>query len=958
MSSPSVDEILTACRDLTPYHFRMEYDPGIFYVGEFSAREQRQHVRIGLTRDGTAAVETFWEGDSGLGRRAGSSWWVPLSEPAVPDLYLAAAQLLTVATVVDEHETADGWVLQIRPDILAPRDDPDGWVRRVFGDLPPAGRLRVFRQRVDELAHRLLIDVTMAIDRPSKRITQVSVASHAADVASACRMTFTAADSVARQPDDAVPAPVASRVRADLLLIEMGTVGGWDTGTEHNAWAQRSIQLIAESETHLSPEKRIYGEIYEADFATATYPTVPAMDKSDVPALDSTSAKQVLHPVILGANYEDSTGVPEANPTRALPAFYDAWFAASPPFLPLFSQPPYFRSFNHFGGDGEGLEYHDWMWFVKFAGPGAPPTKCHNAAGKDCYYSARDWGSGPPRVDVADNRMTFASAVEQYCLYTPEGRRNAYLILGHVVHLLQDQGQPDHAFLVAHQGSALTEKEAYDKFLYCHDIAAHAAAAAAVVCGWPLGLVCGPAAYGIAYGSCEAAAHDNEVGFERLIMDHWRLDRVEPQVRQVGVIRAPGRYDAYFHAMANVAKSILQQAKTAHPGVNLDLPLGCGPMVYTAGVSVPGNDPDIDLSDQATVDVFLGLADQIAPQVIGMTAGLITHFFDVVNPPPILQRVAVAQWQPGAEPRGFADFGLGTSACIRYDASWQQAFGGRLLVTNPAHPTQQLSSDRPAYVFLAFGPGRAGTAHLRTMAQVSLRVRSVQPVAGKKIDFEVPLQSAQDADGPYLWGQFQPENCGNDPISVTLEVNGTDLGGHFTGRTYSGQRLDPNPATLAVSDASTPTFEWKNYVPGPDREHTLKIAPLRWRLDVTPKPLVLQALRAQQIERPPRLVHGSVTLTLSQQAWSCQSEPFYGPMRCPVEWALDEIVTRQDGRASQAEAQSYGLTAHLDWHTGVATLQVEAGGPHVREGTYSFTVHCILGDPPADHPVTVEVQVT
>jgi hypothetical protein len=80
----------------------------------------------------------------------------------------------------------------------------------------------------------------------------------------------------------------------------------------------------------------------------------------------------------------------------------------------------------------------------------------------------------------------------------------------------------------------------------------------------------------------------------------------------------------------------------AHPGVNLDLPLGCGPMVYTAGVSVPGNDPDIDLSDQATVDVFLGLADQIAPQVIGRTAGLITHFFDIVNPPPILQRVVVA----------------------------------------------------------------------------------------------------------------------------------------------------------------------------------------------------------------------------------------------------------------------------------------------------------------------------
>jgi hypothetical protein len=86
----------------------------------------------------------------------------------------------------------------------------------------------------------------------------------------------------------------------------------------------------------------------------------------------------------------------------------------------------------------------------------------------DRYYSARNWGWNAP----GKNGMTFREAIAQYGNGTYKGKQAAYLMLGHIVHLLQDQAMPDHAAGLAHPGSSSTDPEIYDEIPLCDLLAA------------------------------------------------------------------------------------------------------------------------------------------------------------------------------------------------------------------------------------------------------------------------------------------------------------------------------------------------------------------------------------------------------------------------------------------------------------------------------------------------------
>jgi hypothetical protein len=501
MAQLPMDQITAASKGFVRYHFRLEHVPGILYEGDLDLGEGRQHYHIGPTPDGVPSAEVFWEGREGYGRHEGSSKWVRLRGAPLPNLQHQALDLLQPGTIASVREQEASWVAEVKPDRFPPRDDSENWVRRVFGG-PHDDRSRAVLEHIAGLARALDLQTTLVISRRSYCIDQVDVQNRSHDVPFHFRLTFTAlVGDVTRLPAGAREAAEPGlTVPPELLLLRISTIGGWDT-QQHCSWAQRSLQSIKDEDLARADKSdvKLYEEIYHPDFGQSEYlPTPP------YPPFNNDLTNQPWHPVVLGANYEDCTGCPSpgspagSGPTRALPPFYDDWFENSAPqFVQYFNQPPYSRYFHHFGGDGEGLEYHTWMF------PAEPPQyTCKNSAGKDSYYSARDWGYGPPRIDEKWNLMTFKQAIKQYHLYTFDGKRTAYLMFGHVVHLLQDQSEPDHANLVAHAASGMNEEEAYDKFRYCEISAANSAAAAAAACGWPWGLLCGAAAYSIHFGIC------------------------------------------------------------------------------------------------------------------------------------------------------------------------------------------------------------------------------------------------------------------------------------------------------------------------------------------------------------------------------------------------------------------------------------------------------------------------
>lgn len=516
------------------------------------------------------------------------------------------------------------------------------------------------------------------------------------------------------------------------------------------------------------------------------------------------------------------------------------------------------------------------------------------------FYSARDWGYGGARIDESLNRLTFVRAIEQYNTCTFDGKRRAYVMLGHVVHLLQDQGQPDHARLVAHPGSSMDEVEAYSAYHYCEFLAAEAAAAAALACFGPWSPACAAAAFGVAEAACWASASSQVVGFERLIgapiegTTFWQLSDVDADIDAQGVVSdPPSTYDGYFKTMSDLSTS-----EATNRG--LDSALGCETLVLIP--PIPDADPAIDTTT-ADPAPHLALTKVLVPKIVGLSAGLMRHFYDIVNHPPILERLTVVQWQPGARPQAFGVLDrTAPDHCTRYDGRWILGGGHRVLTM--LHPRQELSLDRPAYVFLLFGPIKDGDVPEvgRRMSRVECVVHGRNLSTGQ--DFHQPLHLQGEVDPTeafYYWGSFQPHNCAPDPYQITFEVSGQDSAAHLVGR--PGAELDADPSTLATVDPTDPQFGWRDYTPGADLHHTIIVSSATWRVEATPQQLTLSTR-----SRHDRV--GTFTLQVTEEELDCHQEPYWALTRCPVAWSLQpDIVAVASGSSHPPE--DVGLTVEL-----------------------------------------------
>ncbi len=607
-----------------------------------------------------------------------------------------------------------------------------------------------------------------------------------------------------------------------LHFLSLPSIGGWSQ-FNHAEWAKRSLDLIELKDTYKS-----CAEIYNP-YWFKSY-------KDDTSKIKQNSH----HPIVVGAYYEDEKciGLSDEQANIYKKSFYHDWFNSDPNYYSnsnyYFSNDKYFRDHHHFGGEDKGLEY---KWYFELR-PGDVP-KPTEYDGKERYYSAKNWGYGGIKVDKL-NRLTFTEAIKQYNRYSLDGKRCAYLMLGHVLHLLQDQGEPDHAALADHAASSKNEQEAFEEFHICEILAAEivsvsdpalileimagniGAALAHLTLTWPIFL--------IALAACKSKINPNEVGYERLIRDVYILSDlkdINKQIEDTGLLYED-TYDDFFKQMSLKSMAARDDIKNKYPDEDrLDYPLGLGPAPILFP-QIPGCNPDIDKKDNSQTKPYIDLTNKVVPNIICYGSGFIRRFYEIVNHVPFVEQVVVVKAVPDLKPVSFAKFdpALYLPECqkcqVKYSAKWSHKFGTSNRILNVT--SEPLSPDHQAYIFLQFGPNIDPEMSKRIRLEtLDLKLIGTSPMNQPA----TPIKWTEAKDpklGYYYWGSFQPKNPLGQPYKLTLEIQAKDATAHFDRGSNSGYELDSHPETIAmVNPYDAPSYSFIDYQPGADHNHKIEI---------------------------------------------------------------------------------------------------------------------------------------
>ena len=935
---PNLPAIIEAVRSQSRYAFAIQRGPDLLYSGEFDRALKRQHVKIEDPGAGTT-VEVVSEGANTWARLNQIPRWAPVQNHDYGRYLDAIVEYLSDATVTVSRADDLEWTvgLRFKPAMARP-EVMEVW-RRFVDDmrLPDPDR---FLNRLIEFSQEMSALVEIRISKSDFRTLSMDSRYESAGQVFHVRNSWTPfAGEVSGRPGPGTDdAPLAI---PEALLLNINTIGGWVRKT-HCTWAEEALRLLK-----LQDASARYAEVYSTNWFSAQY---------------ASGAPQPFqhHPVVLGAFYEDQTD--------PMPGFYNDWFSGDPLFQKdpdyYWKQAGYARDYHHYGdGAGVGLQFQTWFQYRPYFdnSPSPPPRPKPD----DRYYDARDWAFGPPRTPVQSevNRLSFGNAVEQSNRYSSEGNTNAYLMMGHVAHLLQDLSQPDHARNVAHPGSS---KSGQELKMACHVVGAEAAIYVAApclsLCSGSLLLYllcvggCEAAAYGAAYGACCGLWCDSCRGYERIVEEDWSLSRITSQVTQSTSI-AQDHFDKFFADAAQHARSTADAASLASG-------LGCDDftLVVPPFWSVDSLVPNIPAGQNSEAEAYLKLTDAVGLHSVRAVAGLLQHFYEIVAHPPIVERVAVVQWEPNATPVQFGWFAADPQSqppCTVYDSKWEIDYQShsRSLKSQTAGTQPLLSADRPAYIFVLFGPATlAPDKGGILMESVELNLTGIYPVTGEPIRTSVSLRPAWDGTaGQYYWGSFQPQNCGNDPYTLALNIRARDKRAHFAGRIPLGNELDQNPATLAVVQNSLqPYFPWAGYEPGIDTHHKVTVRAAQFEMVASPDHLQLPALVDAQV---------ACDLVISQKGWSCNNEPYLAPATCAAEWSLDRNITHVDRPRTTGSPADFGLTITLTPDPRVPGRALLTVGHVVRReyvpGHYEISVGYRVGEPGHEYKgyLTVYLEV-
>jgi hypothetical protein len=237
------------------------------------------------------------------------------------------------------------------------------------------------------------------------------------------------------------------------------------------------------------------------------------------------------------------------------------------------------RSFRHYydPDTGLGLRYLDWFeYWIVIGGQVKKPKN-------DIYASALEWARNGAGTEDWKN---WEGAIQAYG-YTSKSREEAYSRLGHVIHLLTDMAEPDHATNTPHPGSGFK---------------------------LPLGLY----------------------GYEKL------LEEYRPNIS--GNVENIARFptlDGYFNYLAKMSKDeIKKRGMTCPLGLkSIPVPNKRPKEGWESAAAVPW----INALREGDRGKYIDLAHVLLNRAVELNAGLMMDFHDIVNQPPFVKSIHVTQ---------------------------------------------------------------------------------------------------------------------------------------------------------------------------------------------------------------------------------------------------------------------------------------------------------------------------
>ena len=856
-------------------------------------------------------VEFYWIGEEAYGLPQHVGTWFKVWVPGRPVSRLGAifAILKTgEVTSVREEELEDERfsVFSVTPDLSALRKTPKKFVAHLLPSLEGSEKDRELLARLEKALREAKMQTVFWISQETYYIKKAIVTT----IVSGAEMQMTYSISNINDPGLEVSPPAealeteGSLMPLGALLIQLPDLGGWSE-YNHCKITAEALKLIKKEDTYgkyseiyqcqgkaIKPPyySKIISKLFDFDECLFSWEEIPGNDSTRLKGflesnyyldwVNTAKIEKVEEKVIritagdkivsLNLNNEktevnlkidngknDTFIVKTENGKLNIylddkpldgdaPVVQGAWAedTADTERIEFVTDASYitvrtFRDHRHFGGQDEGLKWQDY--FILRNTDKAKVEKPKNGVS---YLSAKNWGYAGEDND----KMNFKGAIEAYNLCTGVGHKEAYYRMGHVLHLLQDQAEPDHAKLADHAASSMNEVKAYKQFLVCEVKMFHAleigTAGCAIGCAgtfifYPVCLGACEIAVGIAAilvsEGCQASIRSDEVGFEYLIKKNWDFNRLNDWQLKVKTEKS---YDDYFKNMANDS---IAAVYSILPSKDQKFPLGLGSLLVSwiasaitasKGASVkvydtiPGLDPDIQIGKDD--GPFLKLADAVIAMATNMSAGLLKHFYEIVNHPPYVERVVVVKAGPGLKPVKFAKFDASfyseecAGAQVAYDAEWKikNKTEREIFIDNKF----SLLPDHEAYIFIIFGPS-IGPLKSRVMDEntLKLNLHGMDP-NNDYIDIPITLDHGYDDEmGDYYWGSFNPSNQWENKYSLTMEIYGRDASPHFSKRFPSGDEIASDPATIAQVNTEDSFYSFTNYIPGIDRNHKIEI---------------------------------------------------------------------------------------------------------------------------------------
>ncbi len=424
--------------------------------------------------------------------------------------------------------------------------------------------------------------------------------------------------------------------------------------------------------------------------------------------------------------------------------------------------------------------------------------------------SAKQWARSQKTYD-GTQPATWAGAIEAYGLY--DDKALAYDRFGHVLHLMEDMGQPDHVNRVAHPGSTKRMGD-FRKIL-----------------GEQSG------------GKCTVfppGTNDNFVGFEI----YWNNLTKQGEVKKIASAiketpRVFDEMDLYMDSLAGQSTAI--QKKYGLPlsgeksmGVKgTKLITLCNSTIvpnWAAGIAkstdVGPNGITLPLTEMANLlpnidpnpatqssNPYYKAGVEVIEKTIVHSAGLMKLFYDIVNPPPIAYKVEVVQ---------------GSSV---YEGHWEDVKekDGKLIKRELKHSANDaVCLNVPIAITITFGPEiNPGATHLMDGSSISVKANGVAPK-----EFTFTQNSGVDKNGPAIWfGVFDSPKQGSE---LKLEILAFDGRVHYGDasvyetllrgeQSNPGSKLDGDPSTRAYVGTDKKPYPWTGYEPGPDTSHKIAL---------------------------------------------------------------------------------------------------------------------------------------